>query len=66
MIKFIYNNAKDASIGYTFFKLNLKCYIKMWYKKDVNSCFKSKSIDKLLAELKKLIINFKKNFYHAL
>ena len=37
----------------------------MSYKKDVNPHFQFKLINKLLAELKKFIIIYKDNFYHA-
>ena len=37
----------------------------MFYKKDINLCFKSKLANKLLIKLKKLIIIYKKNFYYT-
>ena len=37
----------------------------MLYKEEVNAYFKPKSIDKLSTELKKLIIVYQKNLYHA-
>ena len=65
MAEFAYNNAKNASSGYTFFELNSGYHSWMLYKDDVNPCSKSKSTDKLSTELKKLIIVCGKNLYHA-
>ena len=45
--KFAYNNAKNASIGHTLFKLNFGYYSRILYKDDVNSRSKSKLVDKL-------------------
>ena len=61
MAEFAYNNAKNASSGYTLFELNYGYHPRMSYKNDVNLCFKSKLVDKLSAELRKLIIICKKN-----
>ena len=63
--EFPYNNAKNASTGHTPFELNYDYYLSMTYKDDVKLCFKSKSVDKLSAKLKKLIIVCFKNLYHA-
>lgn len=65
LVEFIYNNAKNASIGYTSFGLNYKYYFWILYKENIDSCFKSKSIDKLLAELRKLIIIYRENLYYT-
>ena len=65
MAEFAYNNAKNASFGYILFKFNCGYYPWILYKKNVNPHFKSKSADKLLAELKELIIIYRKNFYYA-
>ena len=65
MAKFAYNNAKNASTGYTLFELNCGYYLQMLYKNDVNLCSKSKSADKLSAELRELIIVCRKNLHHA-
>ena len=37
----------------------------MSYKEDINSCSKFKSIDKLLTKLRKLMIVYRENLYHA-
>ena len=65
MAEFAYKNTKNASIGYTLFELNCEYYLWMLYKKDVNLHSRSRSVDKLSAELKKLIIVCQKNLYHA-
>ena len=65
MAEFAYNNAKNASTGYTFFELNCNYYFQMSYKNDVNSCSKSKLADKLLAKLRELMIIYWKNLHHA-
>ena len=65
MAKFAYNNAKNASTGYTLFKLNCGYYFCMSYKDDVDPCSKSKLAYKLLAELRELMIIYQENFYHA-
>lgn len=65
MAKFVYNNARNASIGHTSFKLNCYYHFCISYKKDVNLHFKSKSTDKLASELQKLMMVYNKNLYHA-
>ena len=55
MAKFAYNNTKNASIGHKPFKLNYGYYPQMLYKEKVDPCSKSKSVEKLSAELRKLI-----------
>ena len=37
----------------------------MFYKENINFCFKSKLVDKLLTKLRKLIIFYKKKPHHA-
>ena len=56
MIKFAYNNTKNASTSHTLFELNCGYYPRISYKKEVDSHFKSKSADELLVELKELMI----------
>ena len=51
MAKFVYNNAKNASIGHTPFELNCGYHPQMSYKEEVDPRFKLKLADKLLAEL---------------
>ena len=65
MAEFVYNNAKNASSGYMFFKLNYGYYLQMSYKDDIDPRSKFKSADKLSTELRELMIVCKKNLYHA-
>ena len=65
MAEFTYNNAKNASIGHMLFELNCGYHPRMSYKKDVDSHFQFKSVNKLLAELRELMIVCQENFYHA-
>ena len=54
--KFNYNNAKNTSAGHMSFELNCGYHLQMLYEKEVDPRSKSKSADKLLAELKELMI----------
>ena len=65
MAKFAYNNAKNASTGHTPFELNCRCHLWVSYKKDIDPCFKSKSADKLSAELQELITVCRENLHHT-
>ncbi len=65
MAKFAYNNAKNASIGYTPFKFNCDYHFRASYEEDVDPRSQSKSVDKLATELRKLMIVCKKNVQHA-
>ena len=51
MTEFAYNNAKNASTGYTPFKLNCGFHPRVTYKEDVDPRSKSKTADKLATEL---------------
>ena len=65
MAKFAYNIAKNTSTNHMPFELNCGYYPSMSFKNDVNSQFKPKSANKLLAELRELMIVCWKNLYHA-
>ena len=65
MAEFSYNNAINASTGYMLFELNCGYYPQILYKKKIDPRFKLKSADKLLAELRELMIIYQKNLYHA-
>ena len=65
MTEFAYNNAKNASTGYMPFKLNCDYYPQMSYEQEVDSHSKSKSADKLSAELRELMIICQKNLQHT-
>ena len=65
MDEFAYNNAKNASTGHIPFKLNNGYYLRILYKEKVDSRSKSKSTNKLSAELRKLMIVYQENLHHA-
>ena len=65
MAEFAYNNAKNASTGHLPFELNCGYHPRMSYKVDINRWSKWKSVDKLAAELRELIVVCHKNLHHA-
>ena len=65
MAKFAYNNAKNSSIGHTPFKLNCGYHPHVFFEKNTNPRFQSKSADKLSAELQDLMTVCQKNLYLA-
>ena len=65
MAEFTSNNAKNASTGHTPFELNYGYHPWMFYKEDVDLRSQSKSADKLLAELRELIMVCRKCLHHA-
>ena len=65
MAEFAYNNTKNASTSYMSFELNCGYHSQMSYEEDVNFRFQSKSADKLLVELKELMIICQENLHHA-
>ena len=65
MAEFTYNNSKNASTDHTLFELNCDYYLRMLYKEKVDLHSQSMSANKLLAELRELMIVCQKNFYHA-
>ena len=65
MAEFAYNNAKNASIGHSPFKLNCGYHPCVFFKKDTNACSRSKTADKLSAELRELMTVCRENLYHA-
>ena len=65
MAKFAYNNAKNVSTGHTPFELNCGYHLWVFYKEHINLHSKSKSADKLLAELQELMTICRKNLDHA-
>ena len=65
MAKFAYNNTKIASTGHTPFELNCSYHPQMSYEEEVDSCSKLKLVDKLSAELRKLMIVCRENLQHA-
>ena len=65
MAEFAYNNTKNASTGYIPFELNCSYHLCISFKEDTDSRFWSKIVNKLLAELQKLMTVCRKNLYHA-
>ena len=65
MAEFAYNNFKNASTSHSRFKLNCSYHLRMLYEEEVDPCSQSKSADKLLAELRELMIICQENLYHA-
>ena len=65
MAKFVYNNAKNASTGYTPFELNYDYYPRVSYKENIDPRSQSKSADELLAEFRELMIVCQENLYHT-
>ena len=65
MAEFVYNNAKNANTRRTSFKLNCVYHLWVFYEEDIDLQLKSKSANKLLAELRELMIVCRKNLYHA-
>ena len=65
MAEFAYNNAKNASTGYTPFELNCGYHPRISYKKDIDPCSKSKSADYLASDLKELMAVCRENLQHA-
>ena len=65
MAEFAYNNAKNASTGYTLFELNCGYHPRMSYEEDVDPRSQSQSADELSAELRELMIVCQENLHHA-
>ena len=65
MAEFAYNNAKNASTGHTLFELNCGYHSRIFFKEDTDPRSKSKSADKLSAELRELMIVCRENLHHA-
>lgn len=56
MVKFFYNNAKKTSTDYMFFEVNYGFYLYVSYKKDIDTCFQSKSAKNLITKFKELLV----------
>ncbi len=65
MVKFAYNNAKNASTGHTPFEPNCGYHPQVSYEKDVDPRSQSKSADKLATELRELMTVCRENLQHA-
>ena len=65
MDKFIYNHAKNANTGHTFFELNCGYYSQVSFENDVNLCSRSCFASKLAKELKKLMNICQQKLFYA-
>lgn len=65
MAKFTYNNAKNIRSGHTLFELNCGYHPQISYRKNIDPCFKSKTVNKLSAELWDFISTCCKNLFYA-
>ena len=65
MVEFAYNNAKNASTGHTYFKLNCGYHPKVSFKENVDLCLRSHFADKLIEELRELMEVCCQNLFHA-
>ncbi len=63
--KFAYNNTKNASTGHTLFELNCGYNSKVSFKENIDSRLKSRSINELAEELRKLIEVCNQNLLHV-
>ena len=63
--KFVYNNAKNASTDHTSFELNYGYYPWVLYEEDIDPRSKSKSADKLSAELQELMTICQEKLHHT-
>ena len=65
MAEFVYNNAKNTSSGHILFELNYCYYPRVLFEKDVDSCSKSCSVNKLAKELRELMEVCCQNLLHV-
>ncbi len=65
MAKFAYNNAKNASTSHTPFELNYGYYSRISFEEDVDSRLRSRSANKLVEELRKMIEVGYQNLLHV-
>lgn len=65
MTEFVYNNAKNASTEHTLFELNYGYHPHVSFEEDFNFCSRSKSAEKLSAELRNLMIIYRQNLCHT-
>ena len=65
MTMFAYNNVKNASTGHTPFELNCSYHPPVSFKQNTNPRSRSKTANKLSAELQELMTVCQENFHHA-
>lgn len=64
MIKFFYNNAKNANTSHLLFELNYSYHLCVFFNKEINHYFRSLIANTLAAKLKNLITICKQNLLH--
>ena len=65
MAEFAYNNAKNASTGYTPFEFNCTYYPCVFYEKDLDPRSKLRTAEELPSEFHELMIVCQQNLHHA-
>ena len=65
MAEFAYNNAKNASTGFTLFKLNCEYHPRVSYKEDLDPRSKLRTAEELSSELRELMTVCQQNLHHA-
>ena len=63
--EFAYNNAKNASTGHTLFEFNCGYHPWVFYKEDLDPCWRSKIAEKLSSQLLKLMAVCQQNLNHT-
>ncbi len=64
-MEFAYNNAKNASTGYTLFQLNCGYHPKVSFEEDIDPRLRSRSINKPAEELRELMEVCCQNLLHV-
>ena len=64
MAKFAYNNAKNASSGYSPFKFNCGYYPYIFYEEDLDPYLKSRTAKKLSSKLRELMTVYQQNLHY--
>ena len=65
MAEFAYNNAKNASTGFTPFELNCRYHPRVSYEEDLDPRSKSRTAEELSSELQELMTVCQQNLHHA-
>ena len=65
MAEFAYNNAKNASTGFTPFELNCGYHPRVSYEEDLDPRSKSRTAEELSSELRELMTVCQQNLHHA-
>ena len=65
MVEFVYNNAKNANMGYKPFKLNCGYHLHVSYKEDVQPRSRSKAADEFTKKLRNLMAVYRENLQYA-